>query len=320
MKNVILILLFLLVATNICPAQNAANSPEIIKVEADAGKGFAYPYYLYIPAALRQAEVEKKTHSLLVIPNNTGKISDDLAFHEADVKKKMPQIGGFITDKLKVVVLMPVFPRPATEHRIYTHSLDRDVMLTNKKEFSRYDLQLLEMIEHAQAKLGKEKIKTEKQVLMQGYSASGMFVNRFVFLHPEKVKAAAIGSPGGWAIAPTGKYKEKTLRFPVGTGDFKEVSGRKFDLEKVRRIPIFMILGDKDTNDAVPYGDAYDKEESDVVMELFGKTPVERWEISKNLYREAKLNAEFKLYPNAEHQMTKEMRDDLLSFFARYAR
>lgn len=318
MKQIILICITILFAVGICPAQNVANSSEVIRVEADAGKGFAYPYYLYIPAALRQAEAEKKTHSLLVIPNNSGKINDDLAFHEADVKRKMPQVGAFITDKLKVVVLMPVFPRPATEHNIYTHSLDRDVMLTDKKEFSRYDLQLLAMIQHAQEKLEKEKIKTEKQVLMQGYSASGMFVNRFVFLHPDKVKAAAIGAPGGWAIAPAAKFKDKTLRYPVGTGDFKQVSGKKFDLEKVRRVPIFMILGGKDTNDAVPMGDAYDKEETDVVMELFGKTPVERWEISKNLYRQAKLNAEFKLYPEADHQMTKEMRDDVLSFIAKY--
>lgn len=62
-----------------------------------------------------------------------------------------------------------------------------------------------------------------------------------------------------------------------------------------------MMLGDKDTNDAVPTGDAFDKAESDIVMELFGKTPVERWEISKKLYGDAKLNAEFKLYPNAGH-------------------
>lgn len=167
-----------------CLAQNYDKSAEIIRVTAEPGKGFAYPYYLYIPAAMRRNEDEKKIHSLLVIPNNTGKISDDLAFHEADVKAKMPQIGSFINNKLNMIVLMPVFPRPATEHRIYTHSLDRDAMLTKKKEYSRFDLQLIAMIEHAQAKLKTEKIKTEKKVLMQGYSASGMFVNRFVFCIP----------------------------------------------------------------------------------------------------------------------------------------
>jgi dienelactone hydrolase len=327
-KNLqLLITAYLLVFTFTAVAQentknlpNAAAKDEIVKIEAEPEKGFAYPYYLYIPSAMREISARGKTRSLLVIPNNTGKINDDLEVHEADVKRKIPQIGAFINGKFKVVILIPVFPRPATEHNIYTHSLDRDVMLTGKKEFSRYDLQLKAMIEHARGKLESEKIQTEKKILMQGYSASGMFVNRFVFLHPELIKAAAIGAPGGWAIAPTGEYNGKTLRFPVGTSDFKEISGRKFDVKKVRKIPIFMILGGKDTNDAVPAGDAYDKEDSDLVIDLFGKTPVERWEISKKVYAENKLNAAFKLYPNATHQLTDEMREDMISFFKNYVR
>ena len=116
---------------------------------------------------------------------------------------------------------MPVFPRPATDWKIYTHALDRDAMLTDKKEYARFDLQLVAMIDDARARLKKDKLKFDKSVLMTGFSASGMFANRFVFLHPDRVKAAAIGSPGGWAIAPVANYKEKTLRYPIGTGDFK---------------------------------------------------------------------------------------------------
>jgi hypothetical protein len=91
-------------------------------------------------------------------------------------------------------------------------------------------------------------------------------------------------------------------------------------LKKVQKIPLFLILGGQDTNDAVPMGDAYDKRESDLVIELFGKTPVERWTFTETLYRENKLNATFKLYPGATHALTKEMRDDMMSFFAKYTR
>jgi dienelactone hydrolase len=323
MKNIIPICLIILIAASICLAQPAGNnstaSTEIIKVEAQTGKGFSYPYYLYVPAALRQTKMQKQTRALLVIPNNSGKINDELSFHEEDVKKRISQ-NGAILNKMNITVLMPVFPRPAKDSRIYTHSLDRDVMLTDRKEYRRLDLQLAAMIDHAQAKLDAEKIKTERQVLMMGYSASGMFVNRFVFLHPARVKAAIIGAPGGWALAPTANYKQKNLTFPVGTSDFKEVSGRKFDLKKVRKVPLFLILGEKDTNDAVPMGDAYDERESALVLELFGKTPVERWAKTESLYRENKLNATFKLYPDATHAVTKEMRDDMISFLAKYAR
>jgi dienelactone hydrolase len=323
MKNIIPICLFILIAASAALAQAAGSNStapaEVIRVEAQPDKGFSYPYYIYVPAALRSEAEQHKTHSFLVIPNNTGKIDDDLKFHETDVKRKMPQIGAALSS-LKIPVLMPVFPRPATEHNIYTHSLDRDVMVTDKKEYRRLDLQLIAMIGHARAKLQSESIKTERQVLMQGYSASGMFVNRFVFLHPERVKAAIVGAPGGWAMAPTGNYQQKSLTFPVGTSDFKEVSGRKFDLKKVRKVPLLMVLGDQDTNDAVPMGDAYDPRETELVMELFGKTPVERWSKSESLYRGNKLNATFKLYPNATHAMTKEMRDDMIAFLARHVR
>ncbi len=325
MRNIILITLFILIAATSSSFaqtngnnQNALNG-EVIKVEADPGKGFSYPYYLYVPAALRQPDAQKQEHSFLVLPNNSGKLNDDLAFHEEDVKKRITQNGAAL-GQLKIAILTPVFPRPAKDATIYTHSLDRDVMLTDRKEYRRLDLQLAAMIAHAQKKLAGENIKTEKHVLMMGYSASGMFVNRFVFLHPEMVKAAIVGAPGGWAIAPTAVYHDKALTFPAGTSDFKEVSGKKFDLKKVQRVPLLMVLGDKDTNDAVPMGDAYDKRESELVIELFGKTPVERWSKTVELYKENKLNATFKLYPNATHAMTKEMRDDMIAFIAKYAR
>ena len=320
MRQITLIYIFILLAFGATQAQTAPanNSSEIVKVEAQAEKGFSYPYYLYVPAALRSPEAQKQAHSLLVIPNNTGKLNDDLAFHEEDVKKRVRQ-NGAILDKMNVIVLMPVFPRPAKDATIYTHSLDRDVMLTDRKEYRRLDLQLAAMIDHAQARLAAERIATERQVLMMGYSASGMFVNRFVFLHPERVKAAIVGAPGGWAIAPTASYNNKNLTFPVGTSDFKEVSGKKFDLKRVRQVPLFMILGGKDTNDAVPMGDAYDKRESTLVLELFGKTPVERWSKTETLYRDNKLNATFKLYPDATHALTPEMRDDMIAFIAKYA-
>ncbi|MGC2238387.1 MAG: hypothetical protein WA584_19690 [Pyrinomonadaceae bacterium] len=316
MKKAIYILSFLIITAAAVAAQTI-NPSEIIKVEAQAAKGFAYPYYLYVPPALRDAKAQKQVHTILVIPNNTGKIDDDLSVHEADVKKRMAQ-NGAIAGLLNTAILMPVFPRPKTDWQIYTHALDRDSMLTGKNEYKRFDLQLVAMIDDARSRLKADKLKFDKRVLITGFSASGMFANRFTFLHPDRVKAAAIGSPGGWAIAPTDKYKEKTLRYPIGTGDFKAVSGEKFDLKKLRKVPLFIFLGDQDENDSLVFTDGYETEDKDLVFELFGKTPVERWEISKTLYRENKLNAEFKLYPNVKHTVTVEMRDDIRAFFMKY--
>ncbi|HEX8564430.1 MAG TPA: hypothetical protein VF648_02090 [Pyrinomonadaceae bacterium] len=319
MKNVFCFLLFILLASGISSAQTVGNvSSESVKIEAQPAKGFAYPYYLYVPKSLREEIKDaKKTRTILVLPNNAGKTSDDFAVHEADVKRKIKN-NSEIADKLKVALLMPVFPRPQTDWQIYTHALDRDAMTTGKKEFARFDLQLVAMIDDALAKFGKKKLKFDKRVLMLGWSASAMFVNRFTFLHPKRVKAAVIGSPGGWAIAPVASFKEKALRYPIGTSDFKSISGEKLDLNNLRKVPLFMFLGDQDDNDSVIFRDSYEKEDEDLIIALFGKTPVERWDDSKKLYQDNKLNAEFRLYPNVKHAVTKEIFDDILAFFSKY--
>ena len=319
MKNILYFLFFILLAPGISSAQTAANvSSDIIKIEAKPAEGFAYPYYLYVPKALREeTQAGRKMHTMLVIPNNAGKASDDFNVHEEDVKRKFKQ-NVQIADRLGVALLTPVFPRPQTHWKIYTHALDRDAMTTDKKEFARFDLQLIAMIDDARAKLATEKLNFDRRVLLLGWSASAMFANRFTFLHPKRIKAAIIGSPGGWAIAPVASFEAKTLRYPIGTGDFKIISGAKFDLKSLRKVPLFIFLGDKDENDSVTFRDSYEKEDEDLIFALFGKTPVERWEISKKLYQDNKLNADFRLYPNVKHALTKEIFDDIFAFFSKH--
>lgn len=316
MKNIFYLFTFILFAATGSPAQAVGNSsPEFIRVEAKPAKGFAYPYYLYVPKAVRESEAGSRERTILVIPNTAGKVSDDFAVHEEDVKRKIGQ-NAVIADRAGVALLTPVFPRPQTDWRIYTHALDRDSMLTGKKEFARFDLQLIAMIDDARARFAKEKLRLDERVLMLGFSASGMFVNRFTFLHPKRVKAAVVGSPGGWAIAPAASYKGKALRYPIGTGDFQSVSGEKLDWKNLRKVPLFMFLGAEDDNDSVVFRDSYEKEDEELIFALFGKKPVERWGISKQIYRDSKLNAEFRLYPNVKHAVTKEMMEDILAFFS----
>lgn len=317
MKNVLYVLLLVFAAIGMAAAQTenpAENSP--VRVAADPAKGFAYPYYYYVPKEIRDGGSVKE-RTILVLPNNSGKSSDDPNFQEEDVKTQLKKNVGF-ADRLGVVLMEPVFPRPAADWQIYTHALDRDSMLTDKKAYRRFDLQLIAMIEDARERLRDEKVKVEKRVLMFGFSASGMFVNRFTFLHPTCVKAAVVGSPGGWPIAPADSYKGKTLRYPIGTSDLKTVAGKKLDIKNLRKVPLLMILGDKDENDSVVYRDSYEKEDEELTFELFGKTPVERWDDSEKLYKENKLNAEFHLYPNVAHTLNKEMVNDVLAFLKKY--
>lgn len=319
MTRIAIIALLSLIFVASVSAQSVAQLTENdnVRVAAKPDRGFGYAYYLYIPASIKDNKTRKAPYTIFVAPNNTGKLDDDLTVHEADVVRRM-KTSGAVAAALNVAVLMPVFPRPKTDWQIYTHALDRDSMMTEKREYRRLDLQLVAMIDDAIATAKKDGIKFDKKVLINGFSASGMFTNRFTFLHPDRVKAAAIGSPGGWPIAPVEKYEEKPLRYPIGIGDFTTVTGRKLDLNALKKVPLFIFIGDKDENDSVPFGDSYDDVDRELIMPLLGKKPIDRWPIAEKLYKQAGLNAEFRAYKGVEHTVTLEMRDDIRAFLKKH--
>ena len=303
-----------------------AATPQVVRVEAQPRKKFNYPYYLLVPTEIR-ADKSGGTPSaksnakrrLLVVPNNTGKLDDDLSVHDRYAQRDIANYRNMAA-RLGVAVLMPAFPRPQTDWRIYTHALDRDSLVTEKKEYRRFDLQLVRMIDDARARLSAEGLRFDRRVLMYGFSAAGMFTNRFVMLHPDRVRAAAIGSPGGWAMAPADTWKGKALRYPIGTADFRAVTGRSLDRRRLRSVPLFLFLGSEDTNDSVIFGDSYEEEDKELILDLFGKTPVERWPSTLNIYQQNLPQATFKLYPGLKHDVTREIWKDVEAFFSGHLR
>lgn len=85
-------------------------------------------------------------------------------------------------------MLKRVFPRPEKTGHIYTHALDRDCLITEMEDIKRLDLQLISMIDDAIGRLKQKEIILEDKVVMAGFSASGMFVNRFSILHPDSMQ------------------------------------------------------------------------------------------------------------------------------------
>ncbi len=174
---------------------------------------FQHILLLYILKTIREGEAQKINHTILVAPNNTGTPNDDLAFHEESAKKQL-NIYVMISSKLNTLILMPIFPRPKSNELIYTHALDRDSIITEKEEFSRFDLQLLAMIDHAREKLKAQKVKTAKRIFITGFSASGMFANRFTFLHPDRVTASSGMFGSNWLGSCTYKtFKQKVFHY-----------------------------------------------------------------------------------------------------------
>lgn len=284
-----------------------------IRIAADAKKGFDYPYFLFVPANL--LDHSKQIHArLLVVPNNTGTVSDDESVHERSALREANDWRRLATS-LNVGLLVPVFPRPASNDLLYTHALGRSAMLTTDPRFAHIDRQLLRMIDDARKQQRKSNIDFDKRVFMLGFSASGMFTNRFVFMHPDRTQAAAIGSPGGWAIAPVAHWKNVPLRYPIGVADFKSVTGTKFDLHAVADVPQFLFVGDADQNDSVVYHDSYEEQDRKLVFELFGTTLMDRWKYTEEMYKKYLPLATLKIYPGAKHEYTKAMVSNIEEFF-----
>lgn len=271
------------------------------EIAADGARGFHWPYLLVAPRSASAG-------TLLVLPNNTGFVSEDVELIRAAA---LCALGHELelADRLGTPVLVPLFPRPAAaDDNLYLHALSRAALTARPPALARVDLQLIAMIDHARTLLPG----LDKRVLMTGFSASGSFTARFAVLHPDRVLSAAAGSPGGWPIAPVAGAG---MTYPVGIADAAQLTGKKIDLAALRRVRFFFFLGAEDRNDSLPYRDSFSAADEATVMSRFGKTPAERWDRARELYERAGLHATFKLYPGVAHQVSPAMAADVEAAF-----
>jgi hypothetical protein len=295
----ILILFFLVVAVTVGPYW-----ARLQHFRASSANGYHADFYLYISPDASRAARQGKEITLLVQPNNSGINSDDPKIHRRDA-----WFTGFerksIADELGVILLVPAFIRPADDWHLYTHALDRDTLTTQRTDLKRIDLQLVAMIDFARANLERQGFQVHEKVLIQGFSASGMFANRFTMLHPEMVKAAAIGSPGGWPLAPAIQYNGEQLPYPAGIADLETLTGISFDATAYNAVPQLIYMGSLDDNDSLDFGD-----------QLFGTDPLSRWEAAKAFHLSAGTNAQFLLIDGIGHDR-KALQNYATEFFKR---
>jgi dienelactone hydrolase len=281
----------------------------VSKVAANPAAGFAYDYYLYLPDRIARP-------ALLVIPNNSGFVDDDIAAHERSVQRDIALFGKRLAAPLEAALLMPVFPRSRTHAEVYTHALDRDTL---QSAGARLDAQLLAMLDDARRSPALSAYRLDGRNYLFGFSAAGMFVNRFALLHPDAVRAVACGAPGGWPIAPLGAYRGMALSYPVGIADLPQLAGQALDLDAFKTLAQFFFIGADDGNDSLMYTDGYDVEQKETVFALFGDTPAGRFAAAEALYREIGANARFTVYRGVGHTLTDAMLADAVAFFKQAA-
>ena len=292
---------------------------ELIVVEPQEGEGFNYPYFLFLPERLLNDPGAGEALFLLVEPNNSGFADDDLDAHAEKAGRQATRdfyVGNFMATALGYPLLVPVFPRPESEWKIYTHALDRDAIREKGTSLERLDLQLLAMVEDARRLLAEREIPTKHKILLTGFSASGTFVNRFSLIHPDRIAGLAAGGVNGLLMLPVGELNGNVLGYPLGIHDFGSLFGKAFDSLSFRAVPQFLYMWENDTNDAVPYEDGYDKDERETVYATMGERMMpDRWNKCTGLYGEKGINARFRSYPGTGHENPDHVKQEILEFF-----
>ena len=76
--------------------------------------------------------------------------------------------------------------------------------------------------------------------MMYGYSGGGQFCQRFFMLHPQRLRAVAIGAPGVVTLL------NRDYDWWVGVRDLKARFGIEIDLEAMRRVKVQTLIGSAD--------------------------------------------------------------------------
>jgi len=305
---------------------------KILKIKRSPTEGFYCNYYLFIPG-----EAISGSCRLLVAPNNSGTSSDDIRLHDRLAQGYIRGLSRSFGRELGIPVLVPVITRPGVipgasreGWAYYTHALDRQSLQLQVDPYKRIDRQLIGMIEHAGTILGEHGLEVEPEVFMLGFSASGNYTNRFVFLHPERVRAAAAGGLKGMPLLPAEQRKGRKLYYPVGVYDLAELTGRPLNFAAVRTTPQYLFIGELDANDTLPYGDAFDEREREIIIDVFDTVPfkeqkesnapilLKRFDFAEKIYAEYGLPAHFVVYEGIGHGFNDQVWEDLFEFFRQH--
>lgn len=94
------------------------------------------------------------------------------------------------------------------------------------------DSKFLKCIEDAKQKIlelsGK---KVSDKIFLNGYSASGVFAQRFALIHPEIIERCLIGGAAGTIPIPLDE-----IDYPIGIKNYEELFGKKFNIEAYKKI------------------------------------------------------------------------------------
>ncbi len=280
---------------------------EFIILDSNPEKGFNFGYVVFIPI-----EVDSDT-TLIVEGANSISPAEDFEKGNKDVLDITLGVFSpiyYIAFKMKMPIVMPLFPRVIFNNKsLYAQMLSRESLGIEDGVFRRVDNQLVSIFNDAKERFKQSGITLNEKFVIDGFSASGKFANRFTLLHPELVCLCIAGGISGWLTLPLKEINGEALIYPVGMGDVAEFNQEKY--EQFFKVKQFYYMGAKDKNDPFTYSDndltlpkypdLISKEEMEQLHRVLGRNMPIRWEQSQYYYKALGVNAHFETYEEFGH-------------------
>jgi len=282
-----------------------------------ADEHIAYSWFSYVPRGL-----SKEDMSFVRLTTAAPKQSDDYR-NITEAAREFAVAWASDSRVQSLILLVPAIPRRATPPYVYSTAFDWRVFLESTDALSRRpDLQVNSMLDRLIGDLRRDGYNVHERVFVEGFSAGGMFAQRFALLHPERVQAVAAGHCGGSITFAEPLYDGAPMDWPVGVHDFEELAGYSFDRDEYLQLPQLLYIGDRDTaNSAVSgVGELWrTQSQIDFVNQTFGDTdPIRLRRQVQYLQGLGYDNIEFRSYPGVGHSYTSEMIADVMEFFSRH--
>lgn len=134
------------------------------------------------------------------------------------------------------VVIAPLFPCGLTGED------DTESYKFVLRDGIRFDLALLDMVAQVEAEWPER--LASGPFLLHGFSGGGQFAHRFAYLHPHRLAALSVGAPGNVTVP------DDALPWWRGTGGLADLAGTPLDLAALRRLPVQLVIGAEDTDEA----------------------------------------------------------------------
>jgi len=191
--------------------------------------------------------------------------------------------AGF-ADELRLVVLAPLFPINVCGDGNgdgYKYLQEHDI---------RYDLLLNDMVDTVADWTGCD----VGPFFLEGYSGGAHFAQRYLLLHPRRVRAASIGAPGQVTLL------DPSLPWHSGLHGIEHRFGQSLDMAALRGVPLQMVVGELDTKtDELDHG--LDDPELRAAAVRSGRNRIERLQTMYGSWTAAGIAVEFELMPGVSH-------------------